>query len=685
MPNIRQYNNTQTIEPQPLEQAAYRVERAGMIEGAAIRQGAAQAVKAVGDVEQHYAEQETSDLSQKISNLDLAVTQQYEDAKQKGDVSDPNFVSNFITKNIQPELDKLGDGLITKQGQTMFREASATMVREYAKRGIADQAAFAGNQAVSNYKNTVTQYANMASLDPTTTDHAANMMSTLASSLPAEHRPELLGAAQEQIYTSGAKGYLDTALKNPNATPQSLDAAWNYVSDPKNGFVAHVNPDTFSALQKQYEQAKETLGATQSQIAALQWPKILTAVKEGDPAGMDAAQQFIGSYHGKTAADTVVDVAKYNSELQDAQDFFKASSTYRDMPQPEISAQYDTLKQQAQAGDKFAKAAVQAIDTRWQEYHADPMSYVLQNNAVVQTRYGQYAQDPTPQNYKAFADAATAEQQRLYPGETPKLVTKDMAHSLSTQLAAIPRTPDGAAQVAQTLSEFATTTGSYWPQVSAELAHDHVLNSEQAVAASLWSDPTKQGVAQELLRASMLPKKDLDTGGVSYNQAAKAARQALADFRTAMIPQTNGAEIYGNYASSLTMLLQVRGNITDAPALAKQLINDEYQFSGTLMVPAAAKVDLHQVVAGTRSIQADLGNEKRHDLVIPPSYSGTGSADQRAEYIRDVQKSGYWIMSGDNKGAMLVTERGDPVYEHVKGRTQQIIVPWDQLQKIGGQ
>jgi hypothetical protein len=66
------------------------------------------------------------------------------------------------------------------------------------------------------------------------------------------------------VYESGGKGYLQAAIKNPNATLQTLDAAWEHVADKKNGFVDNMDPDAYAALKSQYETARMNLNAVNS-------------------------------------------------------------------------------------------------------------------------------------------------------------------------------------------------------------------------------------------------------------------------------------------------------------------------------------------------------------------------------------------------------------------------------------
>lgn len=689
MARIREYNNTQDIDPRSLEQSAYRVERTGMIAGQAWQHGFQGLAQGTSEVEKAVAQSETSDLSKKLSDLDLNLTQQYEDARQKGDPLNPEFANNFVSNNVDAKLQSIGDGLMTKQGQQMFQEASARMRESYMKRGIADQATFAGDAAVANYKNSVTNYSNLVTNDPTIMDHAAGMIKTLTATLPAEHRDEYQNAGLEAVYGAGAKSYLDAAIKNPNANEASLDAAWSHVSDPKNGFVGNVNPDTYSALEKQYLTAKETLGATQAEIASQNLPDLLQRIKANGGNDTDSeAQNIIDGYKGRTPAETQEWQARATKALGEAKAFGTASASVMQMPEPQALAAINKSQldiDNAGPGDLGAKqqaqqAMIAAIQQRDKAFRSDPTGYVIGNSPVVNQRYQDFAQNPTPQSFQAYAQSSMAEQRRLYPDFQPKIVTSQMEQQVSGLLAGVPNTPEGATQAASTINSLATTMGPYWSQASQELFHDKVLNETQFVAANMWSNPKSVGLAQDLLRASATPAKDLEgTSGISEAKAQKAARDALAPLAATLGDAANGSQLMSAYTNSLAKLAQYKGTTDGVAAMANKMIMGEYQFIGSLRMPLT--VNAGNVVAGTKVVMGDIPN---HNISVPTSYSGTGPADQKAEYIRSVQEYGHWATNSQGDAALLYDEQGTPVYETIKGSVRQVAVPFTDLDKIGG-
>lgn len=688
MPMIREYMNTQRIDAAPLSQAAYRIGKTAAATGNNIRQGFDQFGRGVDQVEDAVATNEQSDLSAQFAQTDLALTQQYEQAKQTGDPTNPQFAQDFVEKNVQPALDKMGDDLLTPQAKKMYQQASQKLTAEYMKRGMSDQIAATGQKAVDNFTSLAQSYANTVTTDPTTTQHAADMIDLLSPNLPQEHRDKLVALAKDEVFGAGAKAYVDAVAKNPNATADMVEHVRQQLDDPKNGFVDHVEPGTFEALHKTLDGVKDTLGAVQSQIAEQTFPDLIKRVADTGVDQGGSAQKLIDSYQGKNAGETQVWRAAHARDLQTALAYGQASSGIRTMAQPDaIQSINDVTSKIATASPDELRplqakqqAMVQALQQRDKAFSQAPADYVLQSSDAVQQRYAAYAQAPTPQNFAAYAQTSMAEQSRLYPQAMPRLVTQDMESHIGQSLAQVNQSPEAASQVGQMLSQYAQVMGpKYWAQASQELFHDKVLNKDQYVAASMWSKPSATGLAQDLLRASTMSPEDLaKTGGVTSMQADKASRAALAPLAATLGDATDGGQLLRAYEGALSKLIQVKGDTSAAAGIAQKMLLDEYQFSGTLRMPT--NVDLSAVVAGTKSVQGDLGN---HKIVIPPSFSGTGPVDQRAEYIQHIQDYGHWATSQKGDTALLYDEQHTPVYETIGGQRKQVELKWGDLEKLG--
>lgn len=684
---IAEYAANDSINTQPLEQAAYRVEKTGAIEGEAFRQIGQVAQGAVNKYEDAEAQKETTDLAAKATKADLDLTQQYEDAKQKGDPNDPNFANDFITNHVQPALDSMGQDLNTKKGQAMFAELTDKMTSEYGKRAIVDHAVMSGNAAVDTATDAVQNYSNIVTSDPTLLPHASSMLQSVAATIPAEHRGEFLSKANEAVYGAAGKALVDNTLKDPNATPASIAARTAYLDDPANGFQKNMNADTYSALHKQLEAGAETVGNTQSQIDKQALPSLLSRVQN---TGVDVGgqtQSLIDNYKGKSAEETAVTKAAMQRQLDASLAYGSATKDVPLAPRQDILNQIGQLDTQIKnAGPKDLEnlqvkqaALATALQARDKEFMADPAAYVLNHNPAVQGAYSNFQQAQTPASFAKFAQTSMSEQTRLYPGATPKLVTAYMEQGIAAKMSNITNTPEGATQAGAILNQYQNLSGPYWTQVSHELFADKVINPTQYVAAQMFDRPNSFGLAQDLLRASTTPKADLAaTSGIAEAKADKAAAAALAPLRATLGDAANSGELMDAYEKSLTTLIMAKGDINQASALADKMVMGQYQFAGSLRMPT--DVNSSAVVAGTKSVLADIGN---HKLIAPPSYSNTGPADHSAEYARSVQEYGHWSTNSTGDGALLYDEQGTPVYEKVNGQTRQVSLKFNDLQAIG--
>lgn len=687
MARIPVYNNTQRIDPGPFAQAAYRIGRSASATGSAIKGAFDAAGNAVNNYEDHQAQQEQSDLSAKFSDLDMKLTEKYEKAKQSGDVSKPTFAEDFVSNNIEPELDALGADLSTEKGQQMYQQASQKMRAEYFKRGVADQVTASGVDAVSNFKGMVKSYANIVTTDPTLTEHAASMIDTLAPNLPQEHRGALTQAAKASVYAASADAWVSALAKNPNATPEMVDHVRKYLDDPKNGYVDNTDPESFEAAHKRLDTIQDTLGAVQSHIAEQAWPDLMARVKS---IGVDvdhSAQALIDNYQGTNAKETAVWKAAHQRDLDATLEYGKTTSYVTSAPRQDVLSQIGDNSAAISAAkpddlrplQAKQAALVAALKQRDQAFSNDPTGYVISTSAAVSARYQAFAQKPSAATFDQFVTASVAEQKRLYPDVVPRIVTNDMEQHIGQELAGIANDKEGATQVGASLASYQQVMGPHWDQAVGELYHDKVLNKAQYVAASMFAKPQATGLAQDLLRASVLTPEELTrTGDVTSDKANKAAHDALAPLAATLVDAANGRQLLDAYQSSLAKLIQYKGDANAAPQIAAKMILGEYQFKGTMRMPT--NVDAGKVVAGAKSVLGDIGN---HKLVVPPSFSGTGPVDQRAEYIQNVQDYGHWSTSQSGDTAVLYDQQGTPVYETVNNQRRQVALKWSDLEKLG--
>jgi hypothetical protein len=214
MAQIREYNNQQVIQQDPLQTAARRQEVLGIEAGGEIQSGANALAEGVKRTEEHIAQTETSKVAADMATAHANLSKQWNDTVASADPNDHELAQRFIDQNVRPTFDKIGQGLITQQGQDYFQRASASAHAELFTKTSADQARLAGEAAVTNLDTLRNQQSNMVRQDPTTLQHALDAASDesltrLFPTLPPEARQTLGRSMRADFAKSAAEGAID--------------------------------------------------------------------------------------------------------------------------------------------------------------------------------------------------------------------------------------------------------------------------------------------------------------------------------------------------------------------------------------------------------------------------------------------------------------------------------------------
>jgi hypothetical protein len=658
---------------------------AGNAIGGAIQHGAA-------EWEQHEALVETSKITNGFADLEMQTAQNLEKAKTTMDPHDTNTASDFVSQH-QDALTAIGSDLTTKQGRAMFERMQANYKVSTFNKVIGYQSAAAADEVVTNFKQGFDTRSNLAQQDPTSVGAQIEAVKAAAPGLPAEHRDSILKAGVTQIADSGAEGIVNQLLNNKNLTAQDIDTAKAYLNDEKNPFLSNMSPGQFASVNFRLDRMKTTAGNVASEIAAQTLAAGNKQIEEN--GGVDPNNQYkaiIDNYQAKTSDETALKKAEFQRNYDAAVAVGKATKEVKTTPDAELTGDLVGLKkivdgaepEQAQKAEATLKAVTEAKKARDEAFTKDPADWVNKNNDVIGARYQQFAQNPTPQNFQSYAASSIAEQRRLYPLKQPRIVSADMQATIGEAVSKVTNDPAGASAAGNILSSYARTAGSYWPQMAQELYKSKTLNANQFVAASLYSKPGASSLAEEILRASVVPQKELidkNLGNPDVTEAKvrAAANSAFGALDRTMLDDRSETRIVGGYETALTTLMLSRGTSSSSVAhdLAAKMINDEYSFKGTYRVPTSARVNADDVDAGLKSALGRVTDANSGiasaNLIIPPSYSGLGPNDQRRAYVANVQAQGHWVTNSDETGAVLYDEQNHPVWQKGPGGKPQMV------------
>lgn len=695
--NIETYTNTvkapvaDSSGSSAYEQLGRHVEAAYGQAGRAIAGGVVSINQTIDD---HETLTETSKLTNDFASLEMQTAQNLQTAKTSMDPHDTDAASSFLDAH-EAALAQIGDGLQTDKGRKMYDQLAANYRVGTFNKVLGYQSAASADAVITNFKSGFDTRANLALADPTSVGDSITALKTTADGLPAEHRESVLKQGMQQVADSGAEGLVNKLLQNPNAKKEDVDAARAYLNNPDNPFIGNMSPGQYASVNMRLDRIKDTQGNVQSVIAAQTLSAGYKQLEQN--GGVDQGgqwQSIITNYQGKTADATAEFKAKAQRDYDASVATGQATLAVKSTPDADLKNDIVGLKakldgappEQAQKLESQYNAVVQAKKTRDEAFQKDPADWVNNNNDVVKSRYATFANNPSAANFQQYAVASTTEQKRLYPLAQPKLVSNEMSDTVQAAVGKITNDPQGAAAAATTLSSYANTAGSYWPQMSQELFHRKVLNPMQFVAASMYGKPNATGLAEELLRTSIIPEKELNeknagNANVTSEKARAAANAAFGPLARTMVDDRSPDSIVGGYEKALTNVLLNRGTLSDAPGLASKMINDEYTFKGTVRVPTAARVNADDVEAGLKSA---LGNVQTAgsgiggaDLILPKSYSGLGPNDQKRAYVANIQRQGHWVTNSSETGAVLYDEQGAPVWQKgPNGQPQMVGMDW---------
>lgn len=705
--NIKQFTNTveapRAIAPvdkgsQAFEQEGRHVEASYAVAGRAIGGGLA----TVGDEYiKHETLVETADLTNKFAQLEMDTAKNFEQAKTNMDPHDTDAASNFVQQH-QEALEAIGSDIRTDAGRQMYNRLAASYRVNSFNKVLGYQTEAAANSVIDGFKQAGKTYANLAEQDPTSAKAAAQNLETASAGLPAEHRAAITSELKTQVYDSAGEGIVNRLVKNPNVKPTDVDAARALLNDPNNGYVGNMSPAQFAAINAKLDRIKDTSANVQSVINAQALGDVYKQLETNggnDPGGN--GQKIIDNYVGKTPDETKIWKAEQQRKYDDATAFGKATAGVNSMPQADVEATVNNLQGRIakaapdQLGPLQAslKAVQKASAERDKAFFNDPAGWVRDNNEAVQARYNAFAQNPSPETFQQYAMATVAEQKRLYPNQVPRVVSDEMAQTIAGAVNKITNDPQGASAAATTLSSYAHTAGPYWSQMSQELYKQKVLNSDQFVAASLYGKPNGTALAEQILRASVVPQKDLlamhaGDENMTQSKVRAAANAAFAPLAKTLTDDRSGVSLVGGYEEALTTLMLYRGSTKDASLLASKMINDEYAFKGTYRIPNAARVNADDVDAGLKSALGRVSDANSGiasaNLIVPPSYSGLGPNDQKRAYVANVQAQGHWVTNSTEDGVVLYDEQNHPVWQKGKdGKPQMVGMKWADAEAKG--
>lgn len=227
MPQIRQYQATETVHADPTAASATASAASATLEGAqsaigAINRGVQQVA---GAIHERDVNAETSKLAADIATFNAAATVEWQRRTQDADPNDHELSSRFLSEYVEPGLAAIGESLETDQGRNLFERSAAGVRANLFVQSAADQTTLAGMAAVHNANTIVNQTASAAMANPSGLEDNLALFRTALEGVsgingmnPAQ-RAQLLEKGENQIARAS---FMGAAQRNPAAALQEL-------------------------------------------------------------------------------------------------------------------------------------------------------------------------------------------------------------------------------------------------------------------------------------------------------------------------------------------------------------------------------------------------------------------------------------------------------------------------------
>jgi len=333
----------------------------------------------------------------------------------------------------------------------------------------------------------------------------------------------------------------------------------------------------------------------------------------------------------------------------------------------------DTVLEEDRAGDVAARGDVlrvydEQVARRNQQLRADPAQYVVAADPAVREAAAEAAANPRDAGAaERYAYATVAAQARLgVPEAERRVISKPQALAIVGDIMrsdpgdGTPQNPDGPAIRMRGLQQ---QWGRAYQQVFGDLVRDGKLPPEYQVLATIESPIGQADFARMIAAANkaggmnrladVLPREartQIDNEVGTY--AAPFVRTATASGQTGGVAL---ADVVQTSIKNLATYYAIQG-ASPGDALQRatdRVLNDKYEFQGTMRVPRS--VGLDRVMRAQATVMRDLTPERIADIDGNPALT---PGDRRNTAWAGAQR-GQWVPNEDDTGLILMTDLRD--------------------------
>lgn len=495
---------------------------------------------------------------------------------------------------------------------------------------------------------------------------------------------------RQEIFGSAFDGEVTRLETTDGVTAGKVSAYLTEVKTKGSAWMDSTAPEDFQRHVTRLERLKDTLHEKEQQQTFADFDEKMDQLQS--TGVRTSANIYTPEWINKNVADPKKREAMIKREAI-ANQVGTAMAFVKDAPADKVSAEIEKVGQERETSGNFhvADARYQSLILAKKQRDAafvrDQKSYTVSVSPALQNLQKELNVNPTPEKAGQFASMLVAEQQRLYPGVQPKILDQNEIGSFAAQMSSVSFDEKGAAESVKVLQSTMDKWGKWWPHVVRDLRSGETpaLNDAQYVAASMMDKPHLKSVAEDVLKASAVPRKQLtkELGDGAESDAYKSAKESLSDFRRSLGAMPGGEEVVNSYAEAMTQLAlykQARGEKFDMETLADSIVNKSYDFEDTYRVPTKLG-DTSKVKLGVEQALTSIDNNM--DFVLPTSLNGLRADDVKKRYLNNLRTQGKAYTKGDDSGIRIVDGVGNQVFIRREGKVVPLEYNWGELQTLG--
>lgn len=232
MPRIEEYGLSRDGTPNVVQGRRAAAEDFG--DGRGLQQFGEGLSNIAGAINKRAAQSEISDTNAKLSQFQADTTTKWREALDSSEPGDPTLVQEF-NKHVDDELNKIGDGIQTRDAKMHFEGQSASLRAHFMESAAAGQAELAGVKAKQDYLKGLSNYSSALTNDPSSLKMTLQMhddgLNALVESgmIPSRVAVQLQNQGRAELTKASIRGWIDL---NPQDVKERLKSGeWNDLID----------------------------------------------------------------------------------------------------------------------------------------------------------------------------------------------------------------------------------------------------------------------------------------------------------------------------------------------------------------------------------------------------------------------------------------------------------------------